>query len=295
MDSHRTGYRLLTSPWSSQFADTLGQARTELFISSPFANAGGVRALAEAAKQRSSVNLILLTSLTLQNVMSGATDPTALRVLYEQFGHVRISSLPRLHAKVYIVDQKIGIITSANLTSGGLGANFECGVQIDNAETVAGIREDMNRYFVLGNVLTREVLYVVAEEANDLTRIRREAERAIGRSGLATRLSRASSKIELELLRNRVREGRTVNSIFSETTLYALEKAGALTTEELHGFIQPIHPDICDDSIDRIINGQHFGKRWKHLVRNAQQYLKRRGLIDMTNGRWHLSDKSARL
>ncbi len=295
MDAHRTDYRLLTSPWSSQFSDTLGRAGNELFISSPFVNAGGVRALAEAAEHRSRVNLTLLTSLTTQNIMSGATDPSALRVLYEQFGHVRISSLPRLHAKVYIVDQKIGIITSANLTSGGLRTNFEYGVRIDKAEIVAGIREDMNRYFSLGNVLTREVLSVIEEEANDLVRIRREAEKALRKYGLAARLGRVSAKIELELLQNRVREGRTVNSIFSETILYALERRGALTTEELHEFIQPIHPDICDDSTDRIINGEHFGKRWKHLVRNAQQYLKRRGLIDLTNGKWHLSDKSARL
>ncbi|MEK7270344.1 MAG: hypothetical protein AAB215_05290 [Planctomycetota bacterium] len=50
--------------------------------------------------------------------------------------------------------------------------------------------------------------------------------------------------------------------------------------------IQNIHPDICDDSIDRVIDGQHFGKKWKHFVRSAQQHLKQRGEIRLQNGRW---------
>jgi hypothetical protein len=69
------------------------------------------------------------------------------------------------------------------------------------------------------------------------------------------------------------------HAIFSDTILYLLKKNGPLTTAELHPLIQSIHPDICDDSIDRVINGQHFGKKWKHQVRSVQQLLKRQGLI----------------
>ena len=294
MDVSRPDYRLLISPWSDQFANTLSQAGRELFISSPFVNVGGARALAEVTKHRSSIDLTLLTSLTAQNIMNGVTDPSALRMLFEQFGHVRISSLPRLHAKVYIVDGKVGIITSANLTSGGLSTNFEYGVQFDNAKIVTIIREDMNRYFSLGNIFTIETLRTIEKETKDLLSLRREAERAVRRSELATRLARASLKIEFELLQNRVKEGRTVNSILSETIVYILEKMGPLTTRELHEFIQPIHPDICDDSIDRVINGQYFGKRWKHLVRSAQQHLKQQGFIALSNGKWQVLKRSAR-
>ncbi len=90
-------------------------------------------------------------------------------------------------------------------------------------------------------------------------------------------------------MKNRIKEGKTINAIFSDTILYFLEKKGALSTEEIHPLIQAMHPDICDDSIDRVINGQHFGKRWKHLVRNAQQALKKRGLIFLKNNKWHLA------
>lgn len=61
-----------------------------------------------------------------------------------------------------------------------------------------------------------------------------------------------------------------------------------LRTEELHPLIQLLHPDLCDDSVDRVIDGVHFDKKWKHCVRNAQQYLKRNGEIQFDGSRWHL-------
>jgi hypothetical protein len=53
--------------------------------------------------------------------------------------------------------------------------------------------------------------------------------------------------------------------------------------------IQQLQPDICDDSIDRVIDGVHFGKRWKHYVRTAQQFLKRTGRVYFDGDRWHLT------
>lgn len=62
------------------------------------------------------------------------------------------------------------------------------------------------------------------------------------------------------MLKNRIKEGKTINAIFSDTISYALEKKGSLSTKELHPLIQSMHPDICDDSIDRVIDGQHLVK-----------------------------------
>jgi hypothetical protein len=52
--------------------------------------------------------------------------------------------------------------------------------------------------------------------------------------------------------------------------------------------VQAIHPDLCDDSIDRVIDGEHFGKKWKHQVRSAQSYLKRIGSVQLRDGKWRL-------
>ena len=61
-------------------------------------------------------------------------------------------------------------------------------------------------------------------------------------------------------MKNRVKGDKTVNGIFSDTILYLLDKHEGLSTDSLNKYIKRVHPDICDDTIDRIINGQHFGK-----------------------------------
>jgi hypothetical protein len=32
-----------------------------------------------------------------------------------------------------------------------------------------------------------------------------------------------------------------------------------MPTVELHKFIQELHPDLCDDSVDRVFDGENFG------------------------------------
>jgi hypothetical protein len=120
--------------------------------------------------------------------------------------------------------------------------------------------------------------------------VKKKTDNFIGRTKLAQLLKRTTENLNIELLKNRIKEGKTINAIFSDTILYLLKKKGPLTTAELHPLIQSIHPDICDDSIDRVINGQHFGKKWKHQVRSAQQFLKRQGLIYRDkNNKWRLN------
>jgi hypothetical protein len=52
---------------------------------------------------------------------------------------------------------------------------------------------------------------------------------------------------------------------------------------------QEIHPDLCDDDVDRVIHGVRFGRKWKHAVRTAQQQLKRNRSIELQDGQWALS------
>lgn len=60
-----------------------------------------------------------------------------------------------------------------------------------------------------------------------------------------------------------------------------------MRTGELNPLIQQLIPDLCDDMIDRVIGGVHFGKKWKHFVRIAQQALKRDGIIVRSEtGHW---------
>jgi hypothetical protein len=157
-------------------------------------------------------------------------------------------------------------------------------------EIISTVKDDMFKYFSLGNVLDKKILEKISGEAKKIYLVKKKTENVIRKTKLPQLLKRATENLNIELLKNRVKEGKTVNAIFSNTILYLLEKKGSLATSELHPLIQSIHPDICDDSIDRVINGQHFGKKWKHQVRSAQQFLKRQGLIYRDkNNKWRLN------
>lgn len=282
-------YKFLPFPWKDEFKDILKRTKKELFISSPFVNVAGVKILSNSIQIKSSINISLLTNLTSQNIINRTTEPTALLELYKLFNQVRISSLGKLHAKVYIIDNEIGIVTSANLTSGGLINNFEYGILIDDKNVISIIKEDMLKYYSLGNIFDKNLLEKINKESEKLYKIKYETDNLIKDTKLARLLKKAAETIDSEILKNRIK-GRTINAIFSDTIIFILKKKGSLSTDNLHLIIQSIHPDICDDSINRIIEGQHFGKKWKHLVRSAQQSLKRKRLIYLKGGKWSLKN-----
>jgi len=282
--------KFLISPWKNEFIETIKQARKELFVSSPYIDQKGVDLLCKIIKRRDRIKLALITNLTIPNIVNKFTDPIALLKLHKNFNLVKISSLGRLHAKVYLIDNIGGIITSANLTGGGLITNFEYGVLINDKKIISEVKEDMLKYFSLGNVFDKEALEKIAEKAQKIYKVKKETDNFIGKTKLVQLLKQTTENLNIELLKNRIKEGKTINAIFSDTILYLLKKKGPLTTAELHPLIQSIHPDICDNSIDRVINGQHFGKKWKHQVRSAQQFLKKQGLIYRNkNGKWRLN------
>ncbi len=278
------------SPWKNEFVDIVQKTEKRLLISSPFINDGGAETLSNAVAEKD-LDLTLLTSLTVKNIQQNVTNPQSLLNLYDTFRNVSLSSLGRLHAKAYIIDEDIAVITSANLTGGGLMNNFEYGVMIRNKAVVKVIKNDIQKYFNSGNIFPFEKLQEIAKEASELIKIETKFREDTKNTKLSKLLNKKAEDLDYEILKNRVSEGRTINSIFAETILYLLEKKGSLSTwDELNPLIKNIHPDLCDDSIDRVINGQHFGKKWKQSVRNAQVSLKKKGLIMRKNNKWYLTD-----
>ena len=142
-----------------------------------------------------------------------------------------------------------------------------------------------NCYASLGAKVSTEDAAALLTEMQDLKHLFQEAERSIRKK--ARRAFKEKLKFtHLQLLRHRAR-GKTTHAIFADTIRFLLAK-GPLRTNELNPLIQLLHPDLCDDSVDRVIEGVHFGKKWKHYVRTAQQHLKRRGEIQLDGARWHL-------
>ena len=278
---------LVRSPWTESLRGLLSLVDQNLLIACPFVKRFATeRILAQLDQRqlRESVTLRLITDLRPESTLAGSMDLDALTQLGRNVPGFELTHLPSVHAKVYVADYKMAIVTSGNLTEPGLCGNVEYGVALANGNVVRQVRSDMEGYASLGANVSIEDVAVLAAEMEDLKALYQQAERSVraqARRAFREKLRTA----HVRLLRHRAK-GKTTHAIFSDTIRFLLKK-GPLRTEALHPLIQLLHPDLCDDSVDRVIDGVHFGKKWKHYVRNAQQYLKRHEEIRFDGLCWH--------
>jgi hypothetical protein len=288
MNETVTHATILRSPWTESLQGLLSQVEDNLMLVSPFvklSKAGEILAELSHRGVQNKVRLVMLTDLRPECALSGSLDLEALIALGHGIPNFLLTHLPSLHAKVYIADQKAAIVTSGNLTDSGVSGNIEYGVAFSDKSVVTQIREDFEQYSLLGAKVSSTEIEALLDEVRELKELYQKAEQGIRvRARLA--FKRKLQATHLQLLRHRAK-GKTTHAIFSQTILFLLAK-GPLRTTEIHPLIQRLHPDICDDSIDRVIDGVSFGKKWKHHVRTAQQFLKREGKIGYGGERWHL-------
>jgi len=280
---------LLRSPWTASFHGLLSEVEKNLLLVSPFvklSKAQGIVAELEWRGVHQDIHVEVLTDLRPESALNGSTDLEAFVEMGRRLPSFGLTHLPSLHAKVYVADRKTAIVTSGNLTDPGLSGNLEYGVIFTDEPTVEKIRTDFEKYALLGARVPWEDVRALLDETRELKELLNKADRTIHRRARrAFKEKLAATRIRL--LRHRAK-GKTTSAIFSETILFLLSK-GPLTTVELHPLIQRLHPDICDDTIELVIDGVHFGKKWKHRVRNAQQWLKREGKIRFDGERWHIA------
>lgn len=284
LENSKAKVEVIPARWNEFFEHFVSSIRECGLFVSPYISLKPIQRVVELLQGRD-VYIEVLTDLN--SIWQGTTDPAALVTLVNELPRTKIWYLPRLHAKVYIADGRQAIVTSSNLTDYGLWFNYEYGVSISDPVLVRRIWSDLQEYKSLGSPVSRFDLEKLVVNAARLQFLRRQIEYR----------AEPALRDELQLRINETRDhlmeiraaGKTTNQIFAETVLYLLRKYGPLTTAQLHPLVQQIHPDLCDDTVDRVIRGVHFGKLWKHYVRNAQQTLKRQGKIRFDGHRWYLS------
>ncbi len=126
---------IVVSPTDRWLKNALENCSSSLMVSSPCIG----KYLHDAVSQLGpKVTVRLLTRTLLGDFASNASDLDAVHALAERIGG--IFSLSSLHAKVYVVDKKCALITSANATFSGMYRNLECGVQIKNRDAINTLR-----------------------------------------------------------------------------------------------------------------------------------------------------------
>ncbi|MFM8727258.1 MAG: phospholipase D-like domain-containing protein [Planctomycetaceae bacterium] len=277
--------RKLGMQWNRELAVLVSSVRANLCISSPYVTDYGVDFLLShlANVVKDSVQLTLLTDLSPLNVAQGATSLPAIHELAKSVPRLRITHLPRVHAKVFVQDSESAIVTSGNLTAGGLITNYEYGMLISDRNLAGEIESDMHEYTALGADVSHSAFEQYCTKGVRLQSLYSSWQNQLQIA--SPELQQAICEATDDLIRLRL-SGGAMHTVFAATIVFLLTKYGPLSTDELHCRIADMHPDLCDNTVDRVIDGKRFGKKWKHAVRSAQQHLKRQQKILLLNGVW---------
>lgn len=118
---------------------------------SPYVKTDATKSL--LSYKKAATKLSLVTNPSLRNIMSQSLDTEALSTWLGENG--RLFGYATLHAKIYLFDRKYGIVTSANLTNGGLHSNLEYGVLFNDQQLIAKLVNDIEAIY--HDPLTNEI------------------------------------------------------------------------------------------------------------------------------------------
>lgn len=135
-------------------------ASNEVIIIAPYI---GNSALAEKVLELQIPNIRVITKISLNDFLSGASDLQLLIKLLKK-NNVEIRYLSNLHAKIYIADKIKAIITSANFTQNGLYNNMEYGVLFE--ESTDNLIEDVERLWEQAGIFSNEIADELLNQLN---------------------------------------------------------------------------------------------------------------------------------
>lgn len=123
--------------WYDKFLDELTRTK-ELRVVSPFVKEQVIRKMQGYFDFNS---FELITRFNLRDFASNVSSIDGLK--FAVGSGAAVFGIKELHSKIYLFDKRAAIITSANLTSGGLVNNYECGIYITDISTI----QNLHNYF----------------------------------------------------------------------------------------------------------------------------------------------------
>ena len=131
--------KILSAPINNLFFDCVKNATQSIQLCAPFVKKSVIDSIYKNI-HKNNVSLDLITNNNINYFHKGASDLSALKVILSNNGN--LYDFKQLHAKIYIFDGKMAIITSANLTYSGFNKNYEYGVLIDDQKHLNEIIAD---------------------------------------------------------------------------------------------------------------------------------------------------------
>lgn len=161
---------ILKNPWKDKLMNLIEDSEESIRITSPFIKEDICKEILNHV--RHDVCFELITDLP--NAYTGALDLSGLELIIGKKGLVK--SDPKLHSKIYIFDSKKAVITSGNLTNGGLLKNYEYGVLLDEFEIVSKIRNDFTEISKSAKIVKKEWIKIAREVKKSLKPIQNQHE-----------------------------------------------------------------------------------------------------------------------
>jgi hypothetical protein len=130
--------QLFQKNWYNSFLTELKKTK-KLRIVSPFINDQVVRKI---QTRFDFTNFELITRFNLRDFASGVSNLESLQFAIQN--GAQVFGIKGLHSKIYLFDNRAAIITSANLTNGGLINNHECGILVTDAKILKSLHQHFN-------------------------------------------------------------------------------------------------------------------------------------------------------
>ncbi|MBI5729524.1 MAG: NgoFVII family restriction endonuclease [Ignavibacteriales bacterium] len=130
---------IIRNNWWSIFKNLVSQSKS-LKIVSPFISE---QIIVQIKKDFDLSNLEMITRYNLRDFAQNVSSLSALKLAVSN--GAKVYGVKNLHSKIYMFDNK-AIISSANLTSGGLYHNYECGILFDDKLLLKQLQDEFSKY-----------------------------------------------------------------------------------------------------------------------------------------------------
>ena len=135
---------ILLPPLADHVRVLCSTATHNITIASPWIKASALQYVL-GKNDLSTIRLRVIMRADVDDFLSESSDLDAVEYLLQNGAELR--RLPRLHAKVYIADNKQAIVTSANLTPSGLQENVEVGIITSDEQNVIELLNSTASWF----------------------------------------------------------------------------------------------------------------------------------------------------
>jgi phosphatidylserine/phosphatidylglycerophosphate/cardiolipin synthase-like enzyme len=119
---------LVKSPRGQRLQRLLCEAQRNLLLASPFVKSSQCSQVLSCLRTRgvhNNIEVDFITDIRPESVLNGASDLEAFLDLGKNLSGFNLTHLPSLHAKVYIADTKMAVVTSGNLTNSGISGQLQ--------------------------------------------------------------------------------------------------------------------------------------------------------------------------